>query len=157
MSKIAIATLQTPWDCKFSRFGRMRTARPDARVEGFWVCVYPDGVRRPIDPSTCETCSHWEYEPPLERTGGHSKPDTSVRARGVVACPHHNPAEKRLEMGTRVAAFALAALLAGMGFVVLARPLAVPLTISLWMGALALLLLGVWGRFNRQGLPEESW
>ena len=101
MSKIAIATLQTPWDCKFSRFGRMRIARPDARVEGLWVCVYPDGVRRPIDASTCETCPHWEYEPPLERLGGHSSSGTSVQAQGVVACSHHNRAEKRTEIGTR--------------------------------------------------------
>ena len=39
MSTIAIATLQTPWDCKWSRFGRMQSARPDAPVEGFFVGV----------------------------------------------------------------------------------------------------------------------
>lgn len=157
MSKIAIATLQTPWDCKWSRFGRMRSTGPNTVAEGLWVCVHGNATRRPIHDTECETCPYWEYEPPQERLGGLSSSETSVLARGVVACPHHNRAEKRIEIGTRVVALALAALLAGMGFVTLTRPLAVPLTISLWMGALASFLLGVWGRFDRHGMPEESW
>jgi hypothetical protein len=157
MSTIATATLQTPWDCRWSRFGRMRSTRPDARVEGLWVCVYHNGERRPIDASVCEACPHWEYEPPLDRPSRQSSPEVPVESLAVAACPHVKQAGKRLEIGTRVVALALAALLAGMGFVVLTRPLAFPLTISLWMGALASFLLGVWGRFNRQGTPEESW
>ena len=35
MSRIAIATLQTPWDCKWSRFGRMRSHAPGHRCRGF--------------------------------------------------------------------------------------------------------------------------
>jgi hypothetical protein len=72
MSKIAIATLQTPWDCKWSRFGRMRSRGPNTAAEGLWVCVYGNAARRPIHASECETCPYWEYEPPLERLGGHS-------------------------------------------------------------------------------------
>ena len=157
MSTIAIATLQTPWDCKWSRFGRMQSARPHALVEGLWVCVYHDGVRRPIQASDCETCPHWEFEPPLERMRAQASPEISIESRAVAACPCVNRAEKRLEIGTRVAAFALAAVLAGLGFVVLTRPLAIPITIGLWMGALTSFLLGVWGRFNRRGMPEGSW
>ena len=87
MSRIAIATLQTPWDCKWSRFGRMHSARPDARVEGLWVCVHGDGVRRPIDASTCETCPYWEYENrwPASTTGrvlrSRSSRTASLRVR----------------------------------------------------------------------------
>jgi hypothetical protein len=44
-----------------------------------------------------------------------------------------------------------------MGFVTLTRPLAIPLTISLWMGAVTSFLFGVWGRFNRRGLGDQSW
>ena len=157
MSRIAIATLQTPWDCKWSRFGRMHSARPDARVEGLWVCVHDNGVRRPIDASTCETCPYWEYEVPLARFNHGSSPEVSVQSHDIPACPYESRAEKRLAIGTRVAVLGLAVLLAGMGFVVLARPLAVPLTIILWMGALTSFWLGVWGRFNRRGMSQDSW
>jgi hypothetical protein len=54
-------------------------------------------------------------------------------------------------------ALALAALLAGTGFVVLTRPMAVPLTIGLWMGAAGSFFLGIWGNFNRRFLPTQSW
>jgi hypothetical protein len=64
MSKTATAILQTPWDCKWSRFGRIPSSR-SSPAEGLWVCVYPDGTRRPIHPSECETCSHFEYESPF--------------------------------------------------------------------------------------------
>ena len=151
MSRIAIATLQTPWDCKWSRFGRIHSARPDAQVEGLWVCVHGDGVRRPIDASTCETCPYWEYQYRCRFNHG-SSPEVSVQSQGIPACPYESRAEKRLAIGTRVAVLALAVLLAGMGFVVLARPLAVPLTIILWMGALTSLWLEVRGRFNRRAL-----
>ena len=156
MSTIATAALRTPWDCKWSRFGRMHNARPDAPIEGLWMCVYHNGIRRPIQASVCETCPHWEYEPPLERMRRQSSPKVSVESQAAAACPGVNQGEKRLEIATRVAAFVLAVVLAGLGFVVLTRPLAIPLTISLWMGALASFVLGVWGRFNRQGMPEES-
>jgi len=68
MSSIAIATLQTPWDCKWSRFGRMRSTGPNTVAEGLWVCVYDSAVRRPIHESDCQTCPHWEYEPPTAGT-----------------------------------------------------------------------------------------
>ena len=155
MSRIAIATLQTPWDCKWSRFGRMRSSRPDAVVEGLWVCVHENGARRPIRDTDCENCPHWEYETP--RAIEQSWSETLVQARGVAACPRLSRAERRVEIGTRVAAFALAVLLAGMGFVVLTRPLAIPLTVGLWMGAVTSFLFGVWGRFDRRGTSHESW
>ena len=81
MSRNATATLQTPWDCKWSRFGRMRSTRPNTTVEGLWVCVYGNAGRRPIDESDCATCPYWEYDPPF----GHgavrrAKPDGSVHS-----------------------------------------------------------------------------
>ena len=81
MSTIAIATLQTPWDCKWSRFGRMAERQPERSAEGLWVCVYSDGSRRPIQEWECETCPHWEYEPPQARVG----PAIEWRGLGAVA------------------------------------------------------------------------
>jgi hypothetical protein len=137
----------------------MRTTRPGTVVEGWWVCVYGNAGRRPIDESECATCPYWEYEPAFGRrvAGRGVDADVSAQSTSAAACPHINRGEKRLEIGTRVAAFALAVLLAGMGFVVLTFPFAIPLTISLWMGAVASFFLGVWGRFNRRDMCEESW
>jgi hypothetical protein len=59
MSKNAVAALQTPWDCRWSRFGQLKPA------EAFWVCAFP-AVRIPIGPSDCETCQYWEFLPPIE-------------------------------------------------------------------------------------------
>jgi hypothetical protein len=77
MSGTATVTLHTPWDCKWSRFGRIHAA-PNAPAEGLWVCVYPDGTRRSIDASRCETCAYWEYDPPLgSRTETTAEADRS--------------------------------------------------------------------------------
>ena len=82
MSTIAIAVLQTPWDCKWSRFGRMRRAGADRPAEGLWVCVHGNAAGRPIDASVCETCPHWEYEPPLEALARRADSETADSARG---------------------------------------------------------------------------
>jgi hypothetical protein len=159
MSRTATATLQTPWDCKWSRFGRMH-ASALAHAEGLWVCIYPGGTRRPIDVAECETCPHWEYEPPAVVNAARPAAPTTTHDRAatvVAACRHCSRTEQRLEAGVRVAALMLATVFAATGFVVLTRPLAIPLTISLWLGALTCFLLGIWGNFNRSSLPARSW
>jgi hypothetical protein len=123
--------------------------------------VYPDGnTRHAIEAPQCETCAHWEYESPFAPPAGRSPAvaaTTVRRAPAVAAGPRLSRAEKRTELGTRVAALALAVIFAATGFVVLTRPLAIPLTISLWIGALTCFLLGIWGQFNRRFLPDKSW
>jgi hypothetical protein len=121
------------------------------------VCVYPDGTRRPINPAECETCGHFEYESPFSVPTERRVTTTPVQERTVRAWAHPSRTEKRLDFGVRVVALALAVVFAATGFVVLTRPLAIPLTISLWVGALVCLLLGIWGNFNRRSLPEKSW
>lgn len=145
MSANTMTTLHTPWDCKWSRFGRLHSASPAHPAEGLWVCIHDDGERRPIAASACETCPHWEYEEP------------GTRAATLAACAPVCRNEKRLEIGVRIAALLLAVIFAATGFVVLTRPLAIPLTISLWMGAAISFLLGIWGDFNRRVLPARSW
>lgn len=154
MSTIAIAPLQTPWDCKWSRFGRVH-ASADAPAEGLWVCLH-DGTRRSIHPLACETCAHFEYESPFFRPS-EQRVTTTIAQERVTACARLNRTEKRLEIGVRVVALALAAVFAGTGFVLLTRPLAIPLTISLWLCAAPCFLLGIWGNFNRKAMPDRSW
>ena len=156
MTRIETATLQTPWDCKWSRFGRTH-ASPKAPAEGLWVCVYHDGTRRSIDPSECETCLYFEYESPFFLPSERRLTTMIAAERIDAAGSTPSRTEKRLEIGVRIAAFVLAVVFAGTGFVVLTRPMAIPLTIGLWFGAVTCFLLGIWGSFNRRPLPKRTW
>jgi hypothetical protein len=157
MTMIATATLQTPWDCKWGRFGRMQSRGPNRPAEGLWVCLHGNGARRPIDVSECETCPHWEYEQPQESPAAQGSSASVVHATSVAACLPGSAVDTRLELAVRVVALAVAVLLAGTGFVVLTSPLAIPLTIALWMGAVTSFVLGVWGNFDRRSTASRSW
>jgi hypothetical protein len=62
MPTTAVATLQTAWDCRWSRPGYRVAGVPDQfQPETFWICVRT-GERRSFDPVECETCPHWELE-----------------------------------------------------------------------------------------------
>ena len=62
MAKIAIATQQTAWDCKWSRPGfRLAGVEESLQPESIWVCVRTK-VRRKLSDTTCENCPYWEGE-----------------------------------------------------------------------------------------------
>ena len=62
MSTTAVATLQTIWDCKWSRLGLRVSGLPNAfQPEPLWVCTRT-GPRKPVSESECETCPLWEFE-----------------------------------------------------------------------------------------------
>jgi hypothetical protein len=136
MTTTAIAdTLRTPWDCRWSRFADH--PRPGA----LWVCEYT-GVRVAIETADCATCPHWEFQPPAEGIEGRAYAQTcACESRGARAT-------RALELGIRASALVTAVIFAACGFVLLTSPLAIPFTISLWMGAAASLLLGIWGNFR---------
>jgi hypothetical protein len=61
MSHTAVATLQTIWDCKWSRpaaptFGSPQDVAPVTR----WMCIRT-ADRRAVSESECETCPFWEF------------------------------------------------------------------------------------------------
>jgi hypothetical protein len=60
MAKIATATQQTAWECKWSRPG-FRLAGVDEKLqpEGVWVCVRT-GERRTLSEHTCDLCPYWQ-------------------------------------------------------------------------------------------------
>lgn len=138
MADTATAILHTPWDCRWSRFAR-RTAG-EGKKGGLWDCIRT-GERVPISEADYESCPFYEYRPPSEGL-----------LDVVKACQRAATKERSasaVENGVRLSLFVLAVIFAACGFVVLASPLAVPLTISLWLGAAASLMLGVWGSFRR--------
>ena len=59
MATTAAATLQTIWDCKWSRPGyRLFGIEDQLQPEKLWVCIRGD--RRSVTEEECEGCSHWE-------------------------------------------------------------------------------------------------
>ena len=62
MAKTVVATLQTIWDCRWSRPGfRLSGVTERLQPESTWVCVRTGG-RHPVNEATCENCPHWELE-----------------------------------------------------------------------------------------------
>ena len=62
MAKIAIATQQTAWECKWSRPGfRLSGVEDQLQPESVWVCVRT-GVRRKLSEHTCDHCPYWEKD-----------------------------------------------------------------------------------------------
>ena len=62
MVRTAVATLQTPWDCRWSRLGyRVAGVPEDVQPEPLWVCL-GTGDRRCIQVEECDNCPHWVAE-----------------------------------------------------------------------------------------------
>jgi hypothetical protein len=60
MAKTAIATLQTIWDCHWSRPGfRLAGVDETQQPECLWVCVRTD-TRVGVTEARCENCHDWE-------------------------------------------------------------------------------------------------
>jgi hypothetical protein len=65
MSATCIATLQTIWDCRWSRPGyRLFGIEDQLQPEKLWVCVRTE--RRGVTEEECEHCPHWEAIPGCE-------------------------------------------------------------------------------------------
>lgn len=61
MDRTAVATMQTPWDCRWARLGYRLPGLPEAQqLEGLWVCVRREGVRRTVTDKECAECGFWE-------------------------------------------------------------------------------------------------
>jgi hypothetical protein len=62
-SKVAAATFQTIWDCRWSRPGyRVFGVEDQLQPEKLWVCVRR-GERRGVTDEECEHCPFWEELP----------------------------------------------------------------------------------------------
>ena len=62
MTRTATMTLQTTWDCRWSRPGYRLTGVEEAeQPEAVWMCVRT-GHRRPVTDEECATCPLWEAD-----------------------------------------------------------------------------------------------
>jgi hypothetical protein len=63
MNRAPVATLQTIWDCRWSRPGHRFTGLAgDEQPEAIWVCVRKPGERRAVTDEECASCEFWEGE-----------------------------------------------------------------------------------------------
>ena len=136
MADAATTTLHTPWDCRWSRFAR-RTTREQTRGS-LWECVHT-GSSVPITEADCAACPFWEYQPTGE--GALEQAKTCERAA-------KDRSARTIEGGIRVSLFVIAAVFAACGFIVLTSPLAVPFTMTMWLGAAMSFMAGVFGSFR---------
>jgi hypothetical protein len=139
MGNTATATLHTPWDCRWSRFAR-RTSDDQTRGS-LWECAHT-GSRVPIAEADCASCPHWEYQSPME--------GVLDRATAYERAAAHERAKATIDGGIRVSLLVLAVIFAACGFVVLTQPLAVPFTVTMWMGAAMSFMAAVFGNFRSQ-------
>jgi hypothetical protein len=58
-SRLATATLQTIWDCRWSRLDPRAFDVDELQPVNPWVCVRR-GDRRPVTEEECESCPYWE-------------------------------------------------------------------------------------------------
>jgi hypothetical protein len=62
MTRIALATRKTPWECKWSRPGfRLAGLDESLQPESVWVCVRLK-TRRRLSDTTCDDCPYWQAE-----------------------------------------------------------------------------------------------
>jgi hypothetical protein len=62
MATTAVATLQTAWDCRWSRPGYRVPGVPEQlQRETAWVCIRT-GERRSVNEAECENCAYWEMD-----------------------------------------------------------------------------------------------
>ena len=159
MARIAIATLQNGWDCRWSR--------PDdhagpTSLAGESVVCERTGVQRRVSLAECEGCVHWEL--------AHNGPETVAMAAAslhepllltesrseslaksfaeTVAAPQSLVA-RGLYLATWVAIAATAVLLIIGGLAILTTPLAIPVTVMLFLTAAALVGFACTGQLPR--------
>jgi hypothetical protein len=62
MTHTATMTLQTIWDCRWSRPGyRLTNVEESDQPEAVWMCVRA-GTRRSVSEEECASCPHWEAD-----------------------------------------------------------------------------------------------
>ena len=141
MATTAIATLQPVWDCRWSRPGHRLSGVEDAlQPESAWVCVH-DGDRRNVTEDECQTCPHWQ----LDAGGGAALIDS-----GSIAATARYPSIDVRGASLRTLLAVIALTFFALGFTILTSLLAIPVTVTLWMGGAAFAALAVWWR-----LPES--
>jgi hypothetical protein len=141
MARIAIATLQNGWDCRWSTPDNH--ADPASPAADTVVCERT-GVQRRVSLAECEGCAHWEFAyQPTKGVSAVSLQDTEA----LLEPP--SLTSRALYLATWLAIAAAAATLIAAGLTILTTPLAIPITVALFLSATALVGFGCSGYLPR--------
>ena len=144
------AILQTAWNCRWSRPGHRITGLAEAvQPESLWVCTR-DGARHSVGDEECAHCARWEPLATATAALAVVAPSHSILRVGnasVPAAPRLTADDVALEAFRAVLVLIALAFFA-IGFAILTSPLAVPVTIGLWLIAAIPLGLAAFGRFS---------
>jgi hypothetical protein len=145
MARTAIATLQTAWDCRWSRLGHRLIGVPESRQpETPWVCVR-NGVRTDMDEDACATCPHWELDEPSESGFSATTITADILAPAVKTERKHHPLfHAALVTGAVVAAALFVTVVS-----VLSAPVDVGFKVAGWLFAAAIVGVAVTTRLRR--------
>lgn len=145
MAITAVATLQTPWDCKWSQPGYRLTGVAEAlQPESLWVCTRT-AERRAVCETDCENCPYWEMDDSRTVALTLSLDATVLAAPALAESAWDVHAVGRA--GFRVMLILAAVVFVYSGFALLTTPLALPITWTLWACAAAMSAFAIWGRF----------
>jgi hypothetical protein len=144
MATAAIATLQRPWDCRWSRPGHRLTGVVVAlQPEAEWTCVR-EGHPRDVAEDECATCPHWEADTALalavDAAVAVHAPVAVDAAAAITSAPRF-PVADATRWAYRAVMGSIAVGFAGTGVAILTSPLAIPLTVGLWITAAATVAL----------------
>jgi hypothetical protein len=155
MARIAIATLQNGWDC---RWIRPNEDTGPAAPEGELAVCARTGVQRRVSLAECERCVHWELAPDVPETVAAAPATASLheplpltQSPSLAVARPERPAllVRGLYLATWVTILAGAATLIASGLVILTTPLAIPVTVGLFLCAAALVGFACTGQMPR--------
>ena len=144
------ATLQTAWNCRWSHPGHRITGLAEAvQPESLWVCAR-DGARRSVGDEECARCARWEPLATATAALAVFAPSHSVLTVEHASVPvaPHLTADDVAQEGFRAVLVLIALAFFALGFAILTSPLAVPVTIGLWLIAAIPLGFAAFGRFS---------
>ena len=145
MAHIAIATLQNGWDCRWIRPDR---DTGPASPEGELAVCDRTGVQRRVSLAECEHCVHWELAPDGPETVAAAPAAASLHEPLLLTEPPSLVA-RGLYLATWMVIVATAATLIAGGLAVLTTPLAIPVTVGLFLSAAALVGFACTGQLPR--------
>ncbi len=150
------AVMQTEWNCRWSRAGHRITGLAEAvQPESLWVCTR-DGGRHSVGDEDCARCARWEPLTTATAALAFVAPFHSVLtvANAAVPAPPRLTADDVAQHAFRAVLVLIALGFFAIGFAILTSPLAVPITIGLWLIAAIPLGFAAFGRFSPGGNPD---
>ncbi len=142
------AVLQTAWNCRWGRQGDSVSALAETiRLEGPWWCTR-DGAAHAVGEEACARCARWEPLAAATASVRASSGEVAAVYGASLAATGRIGADDLAQAAFRAVLALIAIAFFATGLAILSTPLAVPLTLGLWLCGAVPLGLAVFGRFS---------